>query len=70
MADSIVVTTPQCMVCGKTSTRLLDLEKFHRYERGAKVQDVWPEMPADERELLMTGTHGECWEKLFGGMEE
>lgn len=70
MADSIIVTTPECPGCKKVSTRFLDLDKFHRWQRGALIQDVWPEMPADERETLQTGWHGACWDKMFGSGDE
>jgi hypothetical protein len=61
----VKVRTPRCVVCGKTSTVLLDKEKFDRWQAGEHIQNVWPEMPADNREVLISGTHPECWEKLF-----
>lgn len=70
MADTMIVTTPACPGCGKTSTRFLPIDKFHRWQRGALIQDVFPEMSAADRETLKTGWHGECWSKMFGDGDE
>jgi len=34
--------------------------------RTVDIQDALPSLSADERELLMTGTHAHCWEKMWG----
>jgi hypothetical protein len=34
-------------------------------EMGYNIQDALPDLTADERELLMTGTHAHCWEKMW-----
>ena len=36
--------------------------------RGAFVQDAFPMLSADDRERLVTGICGPCWERLFAGM--
>ena len=58
-----VVTRP-CMMCGKTSEMVLDFDKVTRWQRGEFVQDVFPELSAAERELLISGTHGPCWDAM------
>jgi hypothetical protein len=30
------------------------------------IQDIFPEWPADQRELIMTGMHPACWDKVMG----
>lgn len=62
----IAYTTPTCMVCHEASTVWLDLELVERWKGGEFVQNVWPWMRPDERELLISGTHPSCWEELFG----
>lgn len=64
--STILYTTPACQVCEKRSEVPLDAERFEKWKAGELVQDVWPEMNADRREVLVTGTHPECWKKLFG----
>jgi len=39
---------------------------WHRYGVQAKaVQDAWPEASDGERELLVTGSHPDCWARAF-----
>lgn len=57
--------TLPCCVCKETSMLIVDLEKIARWEAGGHAQNVWPEMDADERELLITGTHPKCWDDFF-----
>lgn len=60
------ITTKACMACGKTSTLELDAQEAAALNAGAMVQDALPTRSADERELVITGTHGDCWDKMFG----
>lgn len=38
--------------------------------RGKHIQDVAPELPPEQRELLISGTCNSCFEKLFPPEEE
>jgi hypothetical protein len=29
------------------------------------IQDVFPELNADEREFMISGTHPACWDEMF-----
>lgn len=60
----VKMTTPKCMFCGKTSEIIVDMEDIARYLGGEHVQNVWPNWPADQREMLVTGTHPECWDEM------
>lgn len=63
-------STPRCPYCLRSSLVELDPIKVKQWtQHGKHAQDVWPEKTADERELLITGTHPECWTKLFGEEE-
>lgn len=64
--DTIEVTTPVCVQCGQSSTMNVSRDKLIRWHKGELAQNVFPELTPDERELLVTGTHPECWEKIFG----
>jgi hypothetical protein len=61
--------TRACIVCGKSSTIELEKSRFDRWQAGEYVQNVWPELDADARERLITGTHSECWNEMFGEEE-
>lgn len=55
-----------CMVCGKKAVIQVSLADLVRYQQGSFVQDVWPNWKPEERELIITGTHPECWNRIFG----
>lgn len=64
---SLLVThqTDPCVVCGYVTEVSLERTKLVRWRRGEYVQNVWPEMSVDDRELLVSGTHPECWDLLM-----
>lgn len=65
------VTTPPCMVCGKTSEMVVDSTAFFRWhDQGWLIQAAFPDMPAPEREQLKTGTHPACWDEMFADEED
>lgn len=55
-----------CRVCGRdyavscTDAQYLDWKENHRL-----IQNAMPDVPKAERELLISGTCGACFEKLF-----
>ena len=63
------------MYCQKSATIELTPDEQMRYEqlqRGeiAHLQVAFPEWSADKRELLITGTHPECWDAIFEDVDE
>ena len=34
-------------------------------QKGKLIQDAFPELSSDERELLLSGICSECWDKIF-----
>lgn len=62
--------TPPCPVCDKRSTVLLDNEAVKRWKGGAFIQQVFPTMTPGEREVLISGTHPECWNSMFEDEDE
>ncbi len=63
--DYITLETHPCTWCGKTDRVEVLKAHFDRWQAGELIQVAFPEMPADQRELLMSGTHPECWDKLW-----
>lgn len=61
----IKIKTPPCTLCGEASMLEVKKEQFELWRRGELIQTVWPEWSPGERELLITGTHSECWDKMF-----
>lgn len=66
MANNAYVVTNPCISCGAVSHVQVDEDKYNEWQAGKSVQDVWPDKDSNWRELLVTGTHGDCWDKMFG----
>ena len=66
-----VVTKP-CTMCGaQAMVENVDALGFIRWsELGENIQDALPELDDDQRELLMTGTHAHCWERMWEGFSD
>ena len=45
--------------------RALELAPRRRRQRGELIQEALPELSADQRELLISGTCPKCWDELF-----
>jgi len=61
----------RCTVTGKPhTTPAVSLEALEAFESGVFAQLAFPELSADEREFLISGTTGEGWEMLFGKEED
>jgi hypothetical protein len=69
LGNAIVTSfvTPDCECCGKSSIVMLPRIRFERWQSGQLVQDVFPDLSVDLRELLLYGTHPACWVVMYGG---
>ena len=62
---------PSCMVCGKGSTVTLDgAEYFNYFVKGLNISLAFPTLSPSQREVLITGTHPDCWDELFDHEDE
>ena len=60
-----------CVVCGKHHDSIvLDAERYYQWKAGSCIQDVFPEMTKEQREILISGTCPECWDVLFPEEDE
>ena len=62
--DFTIIT--ECPCCGKVSEVSVNFEDYLDYEEGKAIQECFPYLTADERELMKTGMCKTCWDKLFG----
>jgi len=44
-----------------------DLDKYESH--GGYIQDVFPNLPPEQREFIMSGITPEKWNAIFGGTE-
>lgn len=58
--------TRRCPVCHKTGSVMVDEGELLHYLRGNYVSDSFKTMPVPLREQIITGTHPDCWESMFG----
>lgn len=65
MFETAIIKTPICVHCHKSSEVTVPKLNYLRWQSGMYIQEAFPEMPVDQRELLQTGIHPECWKILF-----
>lgn len=70
MADVQTVETKACMICHKRSKITIPTEALRRWNEGAFIQVAWPDSTPEEREMLITGTHPDCWDAAFPEEED
>lgn len=58
-----VVTT--CALCGRIHHTDVDAAALVRWRGGDFIQDAFPHLSEDAREILLTGTCGPCWDAAF-----
>ena len=62
--------TCKCTMCENEHVITVDAPELFRYNRGAHMQDAFPHLTPDERELLISGICGSCYDNLFGDPSE
>lgn len=55
----------ECPFCGAINTVEVRFEDYLDWQNGGLVQNCFPYLGADERELLMTGICENCWNMFF-----
>jgi hypothetical protein len=55
----------ECPYCHCEQIIVVDPAAFDRWKAGEYIQVAFPELTADQREALITGYCGACWDKLF-----
>ena len=55
-----------CQVCKNQVEMQVHVEDVTAWENGELIQNAMPYLSADEREVLISGTCGPCFDKMFG----
>lgn len=56
-----------CVHCEGETFFLMTEEQYNKWKvRGFYIQDVFPELHKEVREWMISGTHPDCWEQVFG----
>jgi hypothetical protein len=69
MPVTVLVAT-HCTLCGEYDRVAVPEEQYKEWKKGAYVQSAFPELSASQREQLISGTCGPCWEKYMRFDEE
>lgn len=71
MENTVRYMPKQCGWCSKPPTLMvLDATEYERWQAGEFVQVAFPTMSADLREVLISGTHPQCWDKMLSDWDE
>lgn len=57
----------KCRCCGKEHILNVANDEYNAYMNGALVQNAFPTLPPEYRELLISGLCENCWDKVFLG---
>lgn len=55
-----------CPFCRHANEIAINEADFWDWQDGALVQDAFPYLSADEREMLISGICPNCWDGMFG----
>lgn len=67
--DRYTIETQTCIHCKKTGTVEIFSQELFYLHQGMHIQDAVKSLDKDLREQMITGTHPECWIKMFGEEE-
>lgn len=59
----VVVSCPRCKKTGRIE---VVAEEFEDWQAGELIQNAMPNLDADSREQLISGTCPTCWDDMFG----
>lgn len=61
----------KCPICGKVNVLEVDETKLMIYKSGlGKIQDIFPELTCEQRELIQSGICNTCWNETFADEED
>ena len=63
--SKIITLSIKCHHCGKTFNITMTGQQCFDYQNGCHVQEVFPDKSADERELLISGICGKCYDNIM-----
>lgn len=67
MEGNKVTLDVRCNHCNQIYKIKVDLDNLYAWQNGDKlVQEAFPYLTPEERELLLTHTCPTCWDNMFG----
>lgn len=65
-----VTIVTRCPFCGRANEVAVNEADYLDWQDGALVQNAFPYLSADEREMLISGICPTCWASTFGDEDE
>ena len=65
-APNLVSIVAPCRVTGEKYELVVNRAAYQKWQDGALIQNVFPEMDKADREFLISGTSPKGWKELFG----
>lgn len=59
-----------CPFCGHADAVFVNEDDYWDWQDGVLVQDAFPYLSANEREMLISGCCSQCWDKMFPSEQE
>lgn len=64
--NKYVIETQTCFHCGYTGTVEILSRELFELRQGVIIQEAVKSLDKQEREQLISGIHGKCWNDMFG----
>jgi hypothetical protein len=61
-----VTVSRNCVITGKPYAVTVSKKEWEKYEAGELAQDAFPDLPAADREFIISGVSPEGWKSVFG----
>lgn len=58
-----------CDNCDSETQLLIESEDYKSWKKGRLIQDAMPYLTIEQRELLISGICGTCFDDMFGGLK-
>ena len=58
-----------CPICGSHDAIEVPVSQYMDWQMGSLIQHAFPQLTATEREQIITGICGPCWDTSFGEEE-
>ena len=68
--ETVLIQTPTCTFCRKGGEVAITTEEQAALQSGQFIQQALANREPSFREQIISGTHSECWDAIFGGEEE
>ena len=63
--EHVYIYSGPCVISGKIVTVRIPAAGMYAYRQGALIQRAFPDMPAEDREFLMSGISGAEWNNVW-----